>query len=78
MAVRKEMNRTPRGWYLVLGVLVIGLVGCSDIEETTPVYKVSPTELLIEVPAHGELQAGDAKVISNPSRQPMTLAWMEN
>jgi multidrug efflux pump subunit AcrA (membrane-fusion protein) len=60
----------------ILGLILL-IAGCAEQEATTPTYKVKNSDLLIEVPAKGELKAADAKVISNPSRQPMTLAWLE-
>ncbi len=62
---------------LSVGLLsTVILLGCGEEADIVPTYQVLQTALSIEVPAIGELEAADAQVISNPSRQPMTLAWM--
>ncbi|WP_232842828.1 efflux RND transporter periplasmic adaptor subunit [Psychrosphaera ytuae] len=71
MSTKKPLILAP--WMFVLSVIT----GCSEQVESTPTYQVGQTDLIIEVPALGELEAAEAEVISNPSQQPMTLAWME-
>ncbi|MDA8622271.1 efflux RND transporter periplasmic adaptor subunit [Psychrosphaera sp.] len=52
------------------------LVGCSEEQETIPTYTVAATNLRVDVPGTGHLEAASSETINSPGRQPMTIAWL--
>jgi multidrug efflux pump subunit AcrA (membrane-fusion protein) len=52
------------------------LIGCDESTESVPTYTVQIQPLVVDMHAHGEIEAAQAQRIVSPGRQPMVIEWL--
>lgn len=62
--------------FVIGSVFVLTLAGCQQSTQTVPTYTVSAQPLTVEMLAHGEIEAAEAKRIIAPGGQPKVIDWL--